>query len=226
MMSRHAEDALYDSEAALRQVEGAILDLAAFDPVVPPLQSPAPVHPPENVGSLASALIKGYDEVLVVLDKLRRSREALQQSSVERLKGTNDKLQEVSSVTELAATDILDGLDRATAMIDQLDVLPPNAVDQAKSIRTSLRDELFAVMGHLQFQDITSQQLSSSSAVIADMEVRLAQLAVILTPAQAHGAMRQFGQHQHSGKFDPDATTTQREARQAVADELVARSRA
>jgi hypothetical protein len=49
------------------------------------------------------------------------SRDMLERTTVENLQVTHDKLAEVTSATEVAATDILDGLDRSLALIDRLD---------------------------------------------------------------------------------------------------------
>ena len=48
-----------------------------------------------------------------VIDSLRKSRGLLEQAAMERLKSTHERLAEVSSATEMAATGMLDGLDRA-----------------------------------------------------------------------------------------------------------------
>src|SRR5690606_41315743 len=53
--------------------------------------------------------------------------------TVEQVQATQEKLREVSSTTEIAATDMLDGLDRAIGMIDQLDAVVAEGKDEARS---------------------------------------------------------------------------------------------
>src|SRR5947208_4864384 len=51
----------------------------------------------------------------------RVTRETIQKHSMERLRNTHAKLNEVSSATEIAAVEMLNGLDRTLGMIDQLE---------------------------------------------------------------------------------------------------------
>ena len=84
----------------------------------------------------------------------------MEQAAIGRVKLTQDKLREVTSVREDAAINIMDACDRATALVDELDALDSgDAGDntQAAAVRNSLRDELSQMMSALQFQDIESQ---------------------------------------------------------------------
>ena len=60
-------------------------------------------------------------EIAGVLRALRDCRTQLEAATHDRLDVTRAKLREVTSATELATTDILDGLDRASGLIDRLD---------------------------------------------------------------------------------------------------------
>jgi hypothetical protein len=98
-------------------------------------------------------------------------------------------------------------------------------------LRNTLRDELFSLVGCMQFHDITSQQLSYASSVLIEMETRLAELATILDPA-AVGAAGTAPAHEASPSttsvpvaFDPGASTENAAARQAVADQIFDRPR-
>ena len=176
---------------------------------------------------LSDLLARGYAEILGVLDSLRQSRHLLERAAVEKIQHTHDKLREVSNATETAATDILNGLDRANVLVDDLDAYASEhgePDDKASTIRGSLRDELFALMGHMQFQDITSQQLTYASAVLTEMETRLANIAKVFDPAVFGGSRPEGSASPHTGPvtYDPNASTQNREQRQAVADEIVA----
>lgn len=218
-MTDRARAALYDTEAALRLVDSTLQDMTGVAPVDPPpaaARSSAPLTVPQD---LAGMVGKGYAELVRVLDTLRQTRSALEKSAVERLQQTHDKLRDVSEATEVAATDILNGIERAMGMIDELDTLDGQDPEhRAPAVRATLRDELFAVMGHMQFQDIAAQQLAYASAVLQEMEARLTSVVGTFDPAVAEvpppTAIR--------GPFDPEATTQNREQRQAMADAIVA----
>jgi chemotaxis regulatin CheY-phosphate phosphatase CheZ len=220
MSTRPVRESLYDSEAALRQVNTALEDMTGE---VMPDEAPAP-GTPTNLADFVSLVVQGYSELNRVLVSLKQSRDALERSSVEKLQHTHDKLKEVSAATEVAATDILNGLERASVMVDELDAAATGepADSPAPGIRNNLRDELFALMGHMQFQDITSQQLSYASAVLTEMEARVTRLVGILHPAVSEIVGNQLQAPVAGVTWDPDATLMRREDRQAVADEIVA----
>ncbi|HIC54758.1 MAG TPA: hypothetical protein EYO97_13070, partial [Gemmatimonadetes bacterium] len=75
------------------------------------------------------------------------------------------KLTEVSSATEMATSELLDGLDRALLLVDQLEVGPSSSDDDADP-RDDLREELHTLVTVLQFQDIAKQQLGNASTVL------------------------------------------------------------
>ena len=85
------------------------------------------------------------------------------------------KLTEVSSATEMATSELLDGLDRALRLVDQLEVGPSSSDDDADP-RDDLREELHTLVTVLQFQDITKQQLGNASTVLEERMLRLAEV--------------------------------------------------
>jgi hypothetical protein len=220
--SKPVSELLYDSEATLRLVDSALDEIRD-----PEARSGAYHHLAASTGGrpigiigLSQLLARGYAEIVSVLGSLRQSRSVLEKQTVERLQHTHAKLKEVTTATETAATNVLDGLERALALVDELDG-HTNDGDDAPRVRVSLRDELFSLMGHMQFQDITTQQLSYASAVIADMEQRLASLAAAFDPA-AFGTAVQPSETPDAAPavYDPAATTHNAEHRQAMADEI------
>jgi chemotaxis regulatin CheY-phosphate phosphatase CheZ len=231
MTPKQPSELLYDSEATLRQVDSAILDMGELGeapeaPLEERMRDALSKAPGANIGlvGLSDLLARGYNEILGVLDSLRQGRHLLERAAVEKIQHTHDKLQEVSATTEVAATDILNGLDRATSMVDELDTLAEgDGNEKSSALRAALRDELFALMGHMQFQDITSQQLNYASSVLNDMEARLAQVARAFDPA-AYGVAAAERPEATAAllTYDPDASTANREERQAVANEIVA----
>jgi chemotaxis regulatin CheY-phosphate phosphatase CheZ len=244
MAVRH--EVLYDTEAALRLVDAELTGgerrpeapLVAAERAVPApaapsefanMTHPAAVHlralldqpggQPVGLAALPFILERANHEIQSVLANLRDSRDALQTATVEKIQHTNEKLKEVTSATEVAATDILDALDRAQGMIDDLDAADA-ADDKAKSaeVREHLRMEIFGMMGCLQFQDITTQQLSYAATVLQDMEDRLLHIAKLFDPAAV--MVRAATDMPDPRTFDPNATTRNAEQRQALADTI------
>jgi chemotaxis regulatin CheY-phosphate phosphatase CheZ len=231
MTARH--EVLYETEAALRLVDHELTALqtepAPAPPPAPQAEHPAAMHlrallnqpegQPVGLAALPFILERANQEIQGVLANLRDSRNALETATVEKLQHTSEKLREVTSATEVAATDILDALDRAQNMIDDLDSAEA-AGDKEKGQHTRdlLREEIFGMMGCLQFQDITTQQLAYASSVLTDMEGRLLQIAKLFDPATV--MVRAGAQSPDLRTFDPNATTRNADQRQAVADEI------
>jgi chemotaxis regulatin CheY-phosphate phosphatase CheZ len=215
MTSSRAHEVLYESEAALRLVDTQLSSLRDVrdTPAVPTL----------SLAELPSILEQANAQILNVLARLRESRAALQTTALEKLQTTHEKIREVTSATEDAAINIMDACDRATQMVDELDAIDAEAApnrEKATAIRSTLRDELFLMMGALQFQDITSQQLAHASSVLVDMEQRLLEVARLFD--HNVDVTAQFaGRHAPDEKtYDPNATTRDAEGRQALADQI------
>lgn len=218
-----AEAVLYESEATLRLVDQEIHDLRGAYPLDARL-------PSAGFGDVPHMLERANQQILDVLAHLRETRTALQSTAFAKLQTTHDKIQEVTSATEDAAITIMDACDRATGVVDELDAIDEaEAPDRAKAsaLRGNLRDEIFRMMGALQFQDITSQQLSHASAALVEMEQRLAEVAqlfdsnlvfdpLIRAPSRVPASAPLPGEQ----ACDPEATTQNAEDRQALADEI------
>ncbi|MHB1297453.1 MAG: hypothetical protein ACYC0B_02895 [Gemmatimonadaceae bacterium] len=171
-----------------------------------------------GVAGLPQTLMKAYDEVCAVLESLRQSRDVLHRTTVSRLQHTTAKLQEVTDATEVAATGILDGLDRSIGLVDELERLDTSGDAAADGVRGQLRDELFQAQAALQFQDITAQQLTYAASLLVDMEERLLVIAQALDPSiQGEVPRPTFAA---GGTFDPGATMKNADGRQALADAI------
>jgi len=222
MSTRRTSELLYDSQATLRLVDRELDEIGADAPARPPVTA-AQATTALGLAALPYILERANAEIASVLLRLRESRTALRQATDEKLQRTHEKLREVTSATEVAATDILDSLDRAGSIVDQLDAEDEGkGTENAFTLRATLRDEIFGMMGALQFQDITTQQLAYASSVLVDMEDRLAAVAEMfevtggLQPT-APAAAKPAGPI----TFDPAATTHDAERRQALADEIL-----
>ncbi len=217
MTSDRAHEVLYESEAALRLVDNQLNELR---------QSPAsePVHRQPGLADLPGILERANAQILTVLSRLRESRAALQNSAIEKIQATHDKIKEVTSATEDAAINIMDACDRASMMVDELDSIdaqPEPDRAKASELRGTLRDEIFLMMGALQFQDITTQQLNHASAVLVEMEGRLLDVAKLFDVNPDFQVISHHSSNAPDAQtYDPNATTQNAEERQALADQI------
>ena len=224
-----------DSEATLRQVQGVLSELGPtsapgadkVDRVVSGLEG-------RNHGlrDLVEILMTTYEEIMNVIESLRKSRGLLEQAAMERLKSTHERLAEVSSATEMAATGMLDGLDRALVLVDHMEsaASAEESASESADLRNNLRDELHALMNLLQFQDITAQQLGYAGGVLLDIEERMEELARVFdlrglgTEEEPETEMEMETKAcrvaQATTTCDPAASHFGAEGRQALADEI------
>ena len=228
---------LGDSQATLRQVESALTDLGDVGGAADREEDSSLERflnrmedRPLGLGELVEVLVRAYSEIMGVIEGLRQSRGLLENAAMKRLKRTHQKLQEVSSATEVAASGMLDGLDRALVLVDSLETMAGASTDESDQARAELRDELHGLMDLLQFQDITAQQLGYAGQVLEELEGRLMRIAAIFdvrrlgvpeAPKEAgpEGAETDIDPDEHV-VHDPKASTLDADGRQAVADEI------
>lgn len=214
MANSRIAEVLYDSETMLRLVDSELEELRD-DAGEPSLRG-------NNIGVLLAVMQRATSEIAQVLCTLHTSREALQGVTLQEIHDSATKLGEVCTATELAATRMMDGLEHAHALVDRLDELDSpghqgDAVIEAATIRAKIRDELFSVMGSLQFQDITSQQLGHVSQMLRDIERRLQAISSLLSGG---GADASIISSEQLPTFSESASTQNSFERQATADAL------
>lgn len=209
MSTSRVAEVLYDSETVLRLVDSELDELR---------DDRVDAHP---LAVLLTALQRMNGQIASVLRAMHLGREALRGVPLEEIRESTTKLREVASATEAAATCIMDGLDRAQVMVDRLDVLADTSDSdsevEAAAVRNQLRDELFAIMGSLQFQDITSQQLGHVEQMLADVDRRLRGTAALLDGSVSDAADIAAGP---AAAFAESASTRDATERQAAADAL------
>lgn len=215
MSDNRAQTAYYESEAALRLVDKELDTLREG-------AAKGSRTVTVSLADLPLILERANSQIRSVLTHLRETRHALQSTTFDKLQTTHDKIREVTSATEDAATNIMDACDRASQIVDELDTIDAEATpdrEKALNLRSTLRDELFMMMGALQFQDITSQQLAHASTVLVEMENRLADIANLFDSGIS--VERPLtGPVIDEKTFDPNATTKNAEQRQNLADEI------
>ncbi len=214
MPNSRIADVLYDSETMLRLVDSELEELRD-DTRDTALRG-------NQVGVLLAVMQRASSEIAQVLCTLHTSREALEGVTLQEIHDSAIKLCEVSTATEIAATRMMDGLERAHLLVDRLDELDSfegagdSAIESA-TMRSRLRDELFAVMGSLQFQDITSQQLGHVSQMLRDIERRLHATSSLLSGGRGEAVVISG---EHPPTFSESASTQNSFERQATADAI------
>lgn len=180
-----ADDLLYDSEASLRLVDHAIKELSASGTELDPESRDFLQHvmsQPGGFSQLAKSLLRAYAETLGIVARMHSEPSGREQGETDRLSLLSDNLGEVNSATEEATTDILDGLGRAISVVERLDQEGAEA-SRRRDLVALLRDELYGVVAHLQFQDITAQQLDQVSSLLVDTRRSLLDMLTVFTPS-------------------------------------------
>lgn len=165
-----------------------------------------------NLQELPGIMLRVSTEVTEALNGIRATRETIQSYSLERLKDTHARLSEVSSTTESAAMEMLNGLDRTLALIDTLE----SGVGAASGF-DALRGEVNQLYGHLQFQDIITQQLRGVTALLAELEGRLQAVASLFDPGQVRAAVH-VSASPDPESYNAEASANDVAGRQALID--------
>lgn len=229
MSQKLPQHLLLDSEASLRLADNLLADLREEGAeVAAPGLALAQHQDQGGVAELPQILLRACAEINNVLESLRMSRAILERTTVDRVQQTQAKLHEVTHATEVATNDMLDGVDQALTLVDRLDAHANDEADaDTDAIRAELRDRLHAMVVCLQFQDITSQQLSFASTVLADVEERMNALAELidrnlvgLEDVAADQAPIPMAAPDGPQTFDPAASTRNADSRQALADAI------
>jgi hypothetical protein len=221
---RPADELLYDSEASFRLVDHAIQELSGAGAALDREASGFLAHvmtQPGGFAELSRTLLRAYAETAGIVGRFRETAGMLDSSGIDKLQRMHGHLREVSSATETATHGILDGLGRAVALVEELDG-DVSETDRQKKV-ASLREELNGVVNHLQFQDITAQQLKHIETQLGEMNRRITQVVKIFAPPAVTFAKDQNGAAPLTARdpLDPfDLVDT--EEGQAVADEIFA----
>lgn len=149
MQSHH--DVLHATDTALRLVNQALGDLgtsANLASIAAPTAEKG-VEGSGNLLSLASTLVFAYAEVTSLLERIKQSRGRLQEASDARLDEMNVLLTAVTSATELAASGMLDGLERAIVVVTELEQEADESQDLALRASDMLKSLVLAIRSAL-----------------------------------------------------------------------------
>lgn len=170
---------------------------------------------------LPAMLLRAHVEITDILSGIRLTRESIQSHTVDRLRDTKDKLSNVSATTESATLELMNGLDRSIELINSLE---QRAKDQADSGSfESLRSQVSTLYNHLQFQDITAQQLQGVTASLLEIEMRMTSVSALFDHgvSAANAALPRPGLAPESSAglaYNPDASMSHSRADQAMID--------
>jgi hypothetical protein len=175
-----------------------------------------------NLAELPAVLLRAHAEISEILGGIRLTREAIEAHAIERIRDTKDKLSDVTHTTESATIELMNGLDRSLELIDTLETQAKGAAPSDGF--DSLRGEVSTLYNHLQFQDITAQQLQGVGAALLDLETRVSAVAALFDSALGHGPraeilLRAMDASSVHLPFNPDATMKRSHADQAAIDE-------
>ncbi len=145
----------------------------------------------------------------------------------------SEKLDKVTSATEMAATEVMDIVDNVVARLKKIDgcldhleeTAPKASHDSIKRTTTEIRaeidhsqDDLFSIMNTLQFQDITTQQINAIGETINTVHLKLAELLNCFTKDEVTLLARR-----KQVSYDADAEYNHDKSAQSqkIADELL-----
>jgi chemotaxis regulatin CheY-phosphate phosphatase CheZ len=176
-----------------------------------------------DLAELPTVLLRAHAGITEVLGGIRLTREAIEAHAVERIRETHDRLSDVTTTTESATLELMNGLDRSIELVNSLEQ-QANGKASAQGFQ-QLRDQVSALYNHLQFQDITAQQLQGVTHSLLDLEVRVAAVASLFDQnatevVHAESLRRVLDQGSSANlAFNPDATMKRTVADQSMVDE-------
>lgn len=189
--------------------------------------SPALVALAERVAArpsltdLPAMMLRAHSEITDILSGIRLTREAIQAHTVDRIRDSKDRLHDVSATTESATIELMNGLDRSLELINSLETQAKGQADSGGF--DALRNQVSALYNHLQFQDITAQQLQGVTASLLDIELRMSAVSALfdhgVLAASAVLPRAPFVPESSAGlAYNPDASMHPSRADQAMVD--------
>jgi hypothetical protein len=176
----------------------------------------------QRLAGLPAVLLRAHADISIILGGIRLTRESIEAHAVERIRDTADKLSDVTSTTESATIELLNGLDRSLELINTLETQSRGSASSDGFER--LRGQVSTLYNHLQFQDITAQQVQGVGAALLDLETRVSAVSALFDSALGLGSRTEllFRTADSSSAhlaFNPDATMKRSHADQAAIDE-------
>lgn len=170
---------------------------------------------------LPALMLRAHAEISDILSGIRLTREAIQAHSVDRIRESKNRLNDVSASTETATLELMNGLDRSLELINSLETQAKGQADSGGF--EALRSQVSALYNHLQFQDITAQQLQGIGASLLEIELRMSAVSAMFDHGvmASNSALRTTAPVPESSAglaYNPDARMQHSHADQAMID--------
>ena len=170
---------------------------------------------------LPAMLLRAHAEITDILSGIRLTREAIQAHTVDRLRDSKDRVHEVNATTESATLELMNGLDRSLELINTLETQSRGQTDEGGF--EALRSQVSALYNHLQFQDITAQQLQGVAGSLLEIELRMSAVSAlfdhgVLAAGSALPRTAAASESSAGLAFNPDASMHHSRADQAMID--------
>lgn len=170
---------------------------------------------------LPAMMLRAYGEISEILAGLRLTRQAIEAHTVDHIRDSKNRLHDVSATTENATIELMNGLDRSIELINSLETQANGRADSTGF--SSLRDQVSALYNHLQFQDITAQQLQGVTHSLLEIELRMSSVAALFDHGvlAAGAVLPSLSPGKESSAhlaYNPDASMNHSRADQAMID--------
>ncbi len=173
-------------------------------------------------------LDKTYDIIKDIINSVSQSRAQLKGAVEGLIKQTGDQITKVTSATEEATNKMLDVSDTLTekqnTLIEKIDKIieeKPDLTSLFEEIKEDIysqQDDTFMILDHLQFQDITSQQLEGAFSMLGQIEEKLLLIAKLLEGLDELSFKKM---EKSSAVFDSNAEFKDQAETQAEIDKLL-----
>lgn len=185
----------------------------------------------QEIGELASSIntiVKSFRELNNPLTESR-----------EKVPVATQQLDKITEQTEAATHQMLDTVEqiltRQEEVIDGLSKVKEYSDEQDSTELSTLVDTLveksnttlndtYAIMDALQFQDITSQQISHAASLLEDIEGKLSKIVGVLDGGEGKGDDGESSDPGRKRVFDPHADLYDKKTDQAAVDDLISQN--
>lgn len=183
-------------------------------------QSPSPAHVLDDIVKLVSSMNEMIRNFKSMRDPIMESSNSVPQASKQLDKVTQETERVTNQMLDLVETMTERGMntaDNVETLLEDTDQLTDRQEELLREIQENAaedQNDIFLIMDALQFQDITSQQISHANSILDTIEQKLQSLLYMIGEAFEV-------QEEVERCFDPEATTTERETRQDLVDSLI-----
>lgn len=178
-----------------------------------PFPAAAPPLTPTVTASGGTEVSTLLAQLAAATARLDAQKQVLEEEAAPQIRHSEDRLRDVSATMEAAATSLLDGFGSLSQLVTELGALALPA--EARPLLARLAEGVLDLTLHMQFQDITSQQLRYVESVLRATEAQL-----LCAAAEGTGQSVAGRTENAPVAFDPRASAKPSPHRQASIDAL------